>query len=115
MKATNRMINLSNTHWVRPALIAGALAGFMALSALAGVMVLSGPPAEATAAVTKPAIDPQANEQLRTEMAERVQKLFNSDTFRVYTSHDPVGVEMGGALKNIYAIACGIPAAWAPW
>ena len=66
MKASDRMINLSNTHWVRPALIAGALAGFMALSALAGIMVLSGPPAgQAATAVAKPAIDPQANEQLR--------------------------------------------------
>jgi|TARA_B110000438_G_C15805766_1_gene647233 glycerol-3-phosphate dehydrogenase (NAD(P)+) len=33
---------------------------------------------------------------------------YSSDSFRVYISDDPYGVEMGGALKNIYAIACGI-------
>jgi glycerol-3-phosphate dehydrogenase (NAD(P)+) len=38
----------------------------------------------------------------------RVQTLFKSEAFRVYTSPDTIGVELGGALKNIYAIACGI-------
>ena len=35
-------------------------------------------------------------------------KDFSTDYFRVYENDDPYGVEMGGALKNIYAIACGI-------
>ena len=35
-------------------------------------------------------------------------KIFSSDSFRVYVNGDIYGVEMGGALKNIYAIACGI-------
>ena len=35
-------------------------------------------------------------------------KVFSSDSFRLYTNNDPYGVELGGALKNIYAIACGI-------
>ena len=35
-------------------------------------------------------------------------KTFSSKNFRVYTSKDPYGVELGGALKNIYAIACGM-------
>lgn len=39
--------------------------------------------------------------------AERVQKAFISDTFRVYTSSDVTGVELGGALKNIIAIGSG--------
>ncbi len=39
---------------------------------------------------------------------EKVHSLFNTNTFRVYTSLDFVGVELGGAIKNIYAIACGI-------
>ena len=34
--------------------------------------------------------------------------IFSTDSFRVYTSTDPFGVELGGALKNIYAIACGM-------
>ena len=35
-------------------------------------------------------------------------KMFSSNSFRLYTNDDPYGVELGGALKNIYAIACGI-------
>lgn len=37
-----------------------------------------------------------------------VQELFNSNTFRVYTNNDMVGVELGGALKNAIAIGAGI-------
>ena len=42
------------------------------------------------------------------DFAARVQALFSNDRFRVYTSDDPVGVELGGALKNIMALAAGI-------
>lgn len=41
-------------------------------------------------------------------LAEEVQVLFSSESFRVYTSDDIVGVELGGALKNVIAIAAGI-------
>ena len=44
------------------------------------------------------------NEDLRRETIEDL----STDYFRVYENDDPYGVEMGGALKNIYAIACGI-------
>ncbi len=40
--------------------------------------------------------------------ATRVQATFNTDRFRVYTSDDVVGVELGGALKNVMAIGAGI-------
>lgn len=40
--------------------------------------------------------------------ATEVQQLFSRPTFRVYTSTDILGVEMGGALKNVIAIAAGI-------
>ena len=40
--------------------------------------------------------------------AEAVQKIFINENFRVYTSGDVVGVELGGALKNVMAIAAGI-------
>lgn len=40
--------------------------------------------------------------------AAAVQKLFHRPAFRVYTSHDLLGVELGGALKNVIAIAAGI-------
>lgn len=40
-------------------------------------------------------------------LAEEVQSLFSRDWLRVYTSEDPIGVELGGALKNVIAIAAG--------
>lgn len=40
--------------------------------------------------------------------ARRVQELVASPTYRVYTSSDVVGVELGGALKNVIAIAAGV-------
>lgn len=40
-----------------------------------------------------------------------VQHTLKSSTFRVYANHDRYGVELGGALKNIYAIICGMAAA----
>lgn len=43
-----------------------------------------------------------------TAIAAAVQELFNCDVFRVYTSDDVVGVELGGALKNVVAIAAGV-------
>jgi glycerol-3-phosphate dehydrogenase (NAD(P)+) len=40
--------------------------------------------------------------------AEQIQNLFVNDAFRVYTLDDVVGVELGGALKNVIAVAAGI-------
>lgn len=42
------------------------------------------------------------------QAAEAVQKAFSSDKLRVYTNEDVLGVELGGAFKNIIAIAAGI-------
>ena len=42
------------------------------------------------------------------EAAKIVQELFMDDYFRVYTNKDVVGVELGGSLKNVIALACGI-------
>ena len=41
-------------------------------------------------------------------LAEMVQDAFMSDNFRVYTSPDPVGAELGAALKNVIALCAGI-------
>lgn len=41
-------------------------------------------------------------------LAVFAQELFSSDYFRVYTSHDLIGCELGGALKNVVALASGI-------
>jgi glycerol-3-phosphate dehydrogenase (NAD(P)+) len=43
-----------------------------------------------------------------TSAAQSVQELFHRPTFRVYTSVDALGVELGGALKNVVAIAAGV-------
>jgi glycerol-3-phosphate dehydrogenase (NAD(P)+) len=42
------------------------------------------------------------------ELAQDLQSLFSTDYFRVYTTQDVIGVELGGALKNVIAIAAGI-------
>jgi glycerol-3-phosphate dehydrogenase (NAD(P)+) len=43
-----------------------------------------------------------------SKAAHRLQRLFSTQYFRVYTSYDVTGVELGGALKNIFAIGTGI-------
>ena len=40
--------------------------------------------------------------------AEKIQNIFMSDVFRVYTSPDVLGIELGAALKNVVALAAGI-------
>ena len=45
------------------------------------------------------------------ELMRRVQLCLRSETFRVYANQDCYGVELGGVLKNIYAIVCGMAAA----
>ncbi len=41
-------------------------------------------------------------------VAQLVQDVFMNDRFRVYASHDPIGVELGSALKNVIALCAGI-------
>jgi len=41
------------------------------------------------------------------KLREYLQEIFMTERFRVYTSGDVIGVELGGSLKNIIAIACG--------
>ena len=42
------------------------------------------------------------------KLAKKVQRIFANDYFRTYTSSDVMGVELGGSLKNVCAIAAGI-------
>lgn len=42
------------------------------------------------------------------DSAELVQHIFSCPTFRVYVNDDPIGTELGGAMKNVLAIAAGI-------
>jgi glycerol-3-phosphate dehydrogenase (NAD(P)+) len=43
-----------------------------------------------------------------TELASRIQREFSDSNLRIYTNDDLVGVELGGALKNVIAIAAGV-------
>jgi glycerol-3-phosphate dehydrogenase (NAD(P)+) len=42
------------------------------------------------------------------KVAEAIQTVLSRGMFRIYTNHDVIGCELGGALKNVVAIACGI-------
>jgi glycerol-3-phosphate dehydrogenase (NAD(P)+) len=68
--------------------------------------VLSGPSHAEEVVHEAPTAVTAASEPL--EIAEAVQAAFMSDYFRVYTSDDVTGVELGGSLKNVLAIAAGI-------
>ncbi len=70
------------------------------------LVVLSGPSHAEEVARGLPASVVAASRE--RAWAERIQEVFSSDHFRVYTSRDPLGVELGGALKNIVALAAGI-------
>ncbi|WP_414526621.1 NAD(P)H-dependent glycerol-3-phosphate dehydrogenase [Nodularia chucula] len=70
------------------------------------VVVLSGPNLSQEIQQSLPAATVVASEN--TTAAELVQQVFSSPSFRVYTNPDPIGVELGGTLKNIMAIAAGV-------
>jgi len=68
--------------------------------------VLSGPSFAEEVAKGLPCAVVLAGKDLET--LKELKDVFHSETFRVYLSEDIVGVELGGALKNVIAIACGI-------
>ncbi len=71
-----------------------------------GVSVLSGPShAEEVSRGLPTAVVAAARDQ---QQALFFQQLFSTPRFRVYTSTDPIGVELGGAVKNVIAIAVGV-------
>jgi len=73
---------------------------------LKSVVVLSGPSHAEEVALRHPTTVTSASKNM--EDAEIVQELFSNGYFRVYTNEDVIGVEIGGALKNIIALAAGI-------
>ncbi len=68
--------------------------------------VLSGPSFAEEVAREQPTalVAASADDTLRDAAAE----VFHSDVLRIYTSSDPIGVEVGGAVKNVMAIATGL-------
>lgn len=69
-------------------------------------VALSGPSHAEEVSVFMPTTLVSASES--KEAMEYVQKIFSSETLRVYTNSDVIGVELGGALKNIIALGIGI-------
>ncbi|HWK23230.1 MAG TPA: NAD(P)H-dependent glycerol-3-phosphate dehydrogenase [Ureibacillus sp.] len=70
------------------------------------IVVLSGPSHAEEVVLHHPTTITAACSNLKS--AEKVQDLFMNHYFRVYTNDDVVGVELGGALKNVIALAAGI-------
>lgn len=68
--------------------------------------VLSGPTIAVELARQMPSTAVVASKKIK--IAKIVQKIFNSDIFRIYANTDVSGVELGGSIKNIIAIACGL-------
>jgi glycerol-3-phosphate dehydrogenase (NAD(P)+) len=68
--------------------------------------VLSGPSHAEEVSRNVPTLVTVASKDL--DVAGSVQKWFMNESFRVYTTDDIVGVELGGALKNVFAVAAGV-------
>ena len=68
--------------------------------------VLSGPTiaSEVAKGVPTVAVVASTNKQIR----KTIQAVFSAKGFRLYTNPDVIGVELGGSLKNVIAIACGV-------
>ena len=73
---------------------------------LRDIVVLSGPSHAEEVSLRHPTTVTVTSENMAA--AEKIQDLFINHNFRVYTNPDVIGVEIGGALKNIIALAAGI-------
>jgi glycerol-3-phosphate dehydrogenase (NAD(P)+) len=71
-----------------------------------GVVALSGPSFAREVFRERPTAVVAASRDMVA--AERAQQTFSNNYFRVYTSPDALGVQLGGALKNVVAIAAGV-------
>jgi glycerol-3-phosphate dehydrogenase (NAD(P)+) len=70
------------------------------------IVVLSGPNLSEEIQQGLPAATVAASLDLAA--AKQVQTIYSSDIFRVYVNQDPLGTELGGTLKNVFAIAAGV-------
>ncbi|MDX8359870.1 NAD(P)H-dependent glycerol-3-phosphate dehydrogenase [Cytobacillus sp. IB215316] len=75
-------------------------------SLLTDVVVLSGPSHAEEVSLRHPTTVTVTSKNM--DIAENIQDIFINQHFRVYTNPDLLGVEIGGALKNIIALAAGI-------
>lgn len=72
----------------------------------ASIVVLSGPSHAEEVARKIPTMLTAASEDM--DSAAMVQRVFSNEFLRVYTNSDVIGVELGGALKNVIAVAAGL-------
>jgi glycerol-3-phosphate dehydrogenase (NAD(P)+) len=84
----------------------GVLEDVLPREAALGATYLSGPSFALEVGLGQPTAVTIASRSARS--AERAQELFQTEYFRVYTSSDVAGVELGGSLKNVIAIAAGV-------
>src|SRR5207249_8796550 len=91
---------LENDTFLRPSEIVTELLG------VEQVAVLSGPSHAEEVSRGQPTSVVVAGRDIA--LIRWIQQRFGTDRFRVYTNLDPIGVELGGALKNIIGIAAGI-------
>ena len=76
------------------------------MSSFNNIVSLYGPSHAEEVIDKQPATLVSASDDL--DIAKKVQSIFSSDNLRVYTNQDIIGVELGGSLKNVIAIATGI-------
>ena len=72
----------------------------------ATIAAMSGPSHAEEVSKGLPTTNVVANEDIN--VAKYIQSIFNSESFRIYSSDDIIGVELGGALKNVIALCAGI-------
>lgn len=70
------------------------------------VAVLSGPNIASEIAKGVPSMAVIANKN--RSIAKKLQEVLSTETFRMYTNTDVIGIELGGTTKNVMALACGI-------
>lgn len=86
-------------------LLSGVVESVLGASAPERTVVLSGPSFAKEVALGLPTSLVAASSSL--ELATAIQLRLSTDRFRVYAGDDPIGVQVGGALKNVIAIAAG--------
>lgn len=84
------------------------LRGLVAPSVIEHLCVLSGPSFAHEVAAQAPTAVVVASDA--DDAAERARQAFQTPWFRIYTNPDVIGVELGGALKNVVAVAAGVAA-----
>ena len=91
---------IENESWMRGDELVKSIFGDCRFCALSGPSHAEEVARQVPTAVTAASANPGC--------AEAIQQLLMNEHFRIYTSDDPIGVQLGGAIKNVMAIAAGI-------